>query len=49
VCAQHFLNFERRDLVAAGLDDIDARTAEQPIGAVINHRNITGAEPPVSE
>jgi len=47
--AQHFFNFERRDLVAAAFDDVDARSAKQSVRAVIEDRNIAGSEPAVDE
>ena len=42
--AQRILDLERGDLVAAGLDDVDARAAQQPVHAVLQHRHIAGEE-----
>ena len=47
--AQHFLDLERRDLVAASLDDIDAAAAEDAVAPVLEDGDIAGAEPSVAE
>ena len=46
---QFVFNFEGRQFVAPRLDDIDRRTTHNPVGAVFDHRNVTGAKPPLGE
>ena len=45
--SEHLLDLQGGDLVAAALDDVDARSTEQPIRAVFEDGDVAGPEPAV--
>ena len=49
MAANHIFDLGRRDLVAAGLDDVDAAAAPQSIRTTFHDRKIAGPEPAVVE
>ena len=46
--AQDLLDLQRRHLLAAGLDDVDRRPAEQAVAVGLAHGDVAGAEPAVA-
>ena len=46
---QRVFDFQRRDLVAAGFDDIDRRAAKDAVVAVFDDGDIAGAKPAIDE
>ena len=47
--SQHLFDLECRHLEAAGLDDVDAGAAEQPVVPLFDHRDIARPEPAVAK
>ena len=46
---QHAFDFQRGQLVAAGLDDVHRGAAHDAVVAVLDHRHVAGAEPAVDK
>src|SRR5262245_9377151 len=49
MCAQRFFDLQCRNLVAAGLDDVDTRPSKDAVRAVFYDSGIARAEPAVAK
>ena len=49
VCTQQVLNLQGRDLVAAGLDDIDTLSSKNAVQAVFDHSDVARLKPALAK